>query len=50
VLLIEGGEVRVPKRISFAKLSAEQWETLWPSLEMAICQHFGPEYLELNAA
>jgi hypothetical protein len=50
VLIVEGHEIRVPKRIAFAKLSAEQWEALWPSLEMAICQHFGPEYLELSAA
>ena len=50
VLLVEGHEIRVPKRLAFAKLSAEQWEALWPSLEQAICRDFGPEYLELRAA
>jgi hypothetical protein len=38
-------EVRVPKRIAFAKLSAEKWSELWPSLELAIRQKFGEGYL-----
>lgn len=50
VLMVEGHEVRVPKRLAFAKLSADQWEALWPSIEEAICRDFGPEYLELRAA
>lgn len=50
VLFIEGHEIRVPKRIAFAKLSAEQWSELWPSLEMAIARDYGAEYLEQIAA
>lgn len=45
VLLIDGHEVRVPKRIAFDKLSADAWEAMWPSLEMAIVQRFGVEYI-----
>lgn len=50
VIFIEGHEIRTPKRLAFAKLSADQWEALWPSIEQAICQHFGAEYLEQQAA
>lgn len=50
VTFIDGFEVRSPKRLAFAKLSAEQWEALWPSIEQAICEHYGPEYLEQRAA
>lgn len=38
-------EVRVPKRIAFAKLDGNQWAELWPSLELAIRETFGEEYL-----
>jgi hypothetical protein len=38
-------EVRVPKRIAFAKLDGNQWADLWPSLELAIRETFGEEYL-----
>lgn len=50
VMHIAGHEVRVPKRIAFAKLSAEKWEALWPSLELAIRERFGDEYLAEVAA
>ncbi len=50
VLLVEGHEIRVPKRLAFAKLSAADWENLWPSIEQAICRDFGPQYLEQRAA
>jgi hypothetical protein len=43
-------EVYVPKRIAFAKLSADEWAELWPSLEMAIREHFGEEYIREQAA
>lgn len=46
VLLIDGHEVRVPKRIAFTKLSGDEWSELWPSLELAIREHFGEEYIE----
>lgn len=38
-------EVRVPKRIAFAKLSGDEWANLWPSLEQAINERFGSEYV-----
>ncbi|MGI9158968.1 MAG: hypothetical protein ACR2K1_04370 [Saprospiraceae bacterium] len=38
-------EVRTPKRIAFDRLRAEEWEKLWPSLELAIRERFGSEYL-----
>jgi len=43
--LSRGHEVRVPKRIAFDKLSADRWAELWPSLELAIREHFGEEYI-----
>lgn len=45
VLWVDGHECRVPKRIAFAKLSARDWEELWPSLDLAIREHFGDEYI-----
>ncbi len=50
VMFIEGHEIRTPKRLAFAKLSAEQWEALWPSIEEAIARDYGAEYLEQEAA
>lgn len=46
VLWVDGHECRVPKRIAFAKLSARDWEELWPSLELAIREHFGETYVD----
>jgi hypothetical protein len=46
VIHVEGHEVRYPKRIAFAKLSADKWSDLWPSLELAIRQRFGEGYIE----
>lgn len=45
VLWVDGHECRVPKRIAFNRLTADQWAELWPSLELAIREHFGEEYL-----
>jgi hypothetical protein len=45
VLWVDGHECRVPKRIAFARLTADEWAELWPSLELAIREHFGEEYL-----
>lgn len=42
---VDGHEVRVPKRIAFAKLNSEKWAALWPSLDQAIGERFGNEYL-----
>lgn len=45
VLWVDGHECRVPKRIAFARLTPDEWAELWPSLELAIREHFGDEYL-----
>lgn len=45
VLFVDGHEVRVPKRIAFAKLTGDEWAKLWPSLELAINEHFGEGYV-----
>lgn len=45
VMYVQGHEVRVPKRIAFAKLSGDQWAELWPSLELAINERFGEGYV-----
>lgn len=37
-------EVRTPKRIAFHKLTQDQWEKLWPSLEQAGIERFGEEF------
>lgn len=50
VLWIDGFEVRIPKRIAFHKLTHDEWIKLWPSLEMAIAERFGHEYLREIAA
>lgn len=38
-------ELWVPKRIAFDQLSATEWKELWPSLELAIRETFGEEYM-----
>lgn len=43
-------EVRMPKRIAFDRLTADEWQNLWPSLELAISERFGVEYLPEIAA
>jgi hypothetical protein len=45
-LLDRGQEVRVPKRIAFDRLTADEWGELFPSLELAIRERFGEEYIE----
>jgi hypothetical protein len=41
-------EVRTPKRLAFDKLTAEQWEAVYPSLELAGRERFGNEYWDNN--
>lgn len=41
VMFVDGHEVRYPKRIAFDKLTADQWAQLWPSLDLAMQEHFG---------
>jgi hypothetical protein len=45
VIMVDGHEVRVPKRIAFHKLTGDEWAELWPSIELAIRAHFGEEYI-----
>jgi hypothetical protein len=45
VMFVDGHECRVPKRIAFARLTPDEWAELWPSLELAISEHFGDEYI-----
>lgn len=46
VMLVGEHEVRVPKRIAFAKLGGDEWAELWPSIELAIRETFGEEYVQ----
>lgn len=41
VLMVDGRECRFPKRIAFDQLTAGEWEAIWPSLELAMREHFG---------
>lgn len=45
VFMMDGHECCFPKRIAFDKLSHDEWMELWPSLELAIRERFGDEYL-----
>ena len=46
VLIFDGLEVRVPKRIAFAEMSGDQWEEFWQKAEQAIREHFGDSYID----
>lgn len=50
VLWVDGHECRIPKRIAFDQLTADEWAELWLSLELAIREHFGEEYIREQAA
>lgn len=50
VMFVGGIEVRTPKRIAFDRLDGDEWKALWPSLELAIREHFGDEYIRSAAA
>ena len=50
VLVVDGHEVRVPKRIAFHTLTGDAWSAIWPSIELAIREHFGEEYIRESAA
>ena len=49
VLVFDGLEVRVPKRIAFAEMDAHAWEEYWQRVEAAICEHFGESYIRERA-
>lgn len=42
---VDGHDCRMPRRIAFDQLTADEWAELWPSLELAIREHFGEEYI-----
>ena len=46
VLLFDGLEVRVPKRLAFTEMDADAWEKYWQRVEVAICETFGEEYIQ----
>jgi hypothetical protein len=41
VMHVAGYEVRVPKRIAFSRLTADEWAALFPSLDLAAKERFG---------
>lgn len=45
VMYFDGREVRVPKRIAFDKIDADQWGEYWKRAELAIAERFGDSYL-----
>lgn len=45
VMHVEGYEVRVPKRLAFEKMDADQWAEYWQRAELAISERFGSEYI-----
>jgi hypothetical protein len=44
-IFIDGRECVWAKRIAFDQLTADEWADLWPSLELAIREHYGDEYI-----
>lgn len=40
----DGFEIRVPRRIAFDKLTADEWAELWPSLDQAMQERFRFDY------
>lgn len=40
VLPGDGFQIRVPKRIAFDQMTAQEWAALWPSLDLAMQEHF----------
>jgi hypothetical protein len=49
VLIFDGMEVRVPKRIAFDKMDADAWEAYWAKVEVAVSETFGEDYLAFGA-
>lgn len=50
VILFDGLEVRVPKRIAFDKMDSDAWEGYWARVEQAVSETFGEHYLRSEAA
>lgn len=50
-IFVAGHEVRMPKRIAFNKMSADEWAFYWQKAELAVSERFGYEYLtQVNVA
>lgn len=45
LMFVDGHEVRVPRRIAFDKMDADEWSDYWRRVELAISERFGSEYL-----
>lgn len=45
VFYVRGEACKVPKRIAFHKLTADEWNEIQPSLDLAISERFGETYL-----
>lgn len=45
VMYVGAHEVRVPKRIAFEKMTADEWADYFQRVELAIGERFGVEYL-----
>lgn len=50
VMYVGAHEVRVPKRIAFDKMTADEWAEYFQRAEIAISERFGSEYLTQVAA
>lgn len=48
VMHVQGHEVRVPKRIAFDKMSADEWAEYWRKVEPVIAERFGETYLPVT--
>lgn len=49
-LIVNGYKVLVPKRIAFDKLTADQWQELWPRLDQAMRDGFEFDHTAGNFA
>jgi hypothetical protein len=50
LMYFAGREVRVPKRIAFDKMGADDWNDYFKRAEIAIAERFGSEYVRELAA
>jgi hypothetical protein len=48
VYLFDGMEVRVPRRIAFDRMSADQWEEYFKKVEMVVRERFGDEFIDVR--
>lgn len=50
LMYFAGREVRVPKRLAFDKMGADEWNDYFKRAEIAIAERFGSEYVREMAA